>query len=120
MDAKQFLEFYKNELVEKEISIFTLKGNEYSGSVNRFANFEKLAEELNLHPLEIAWVYGSKHKDSIATFIKEKKVISNEDIIGRINDYRNYLALMGGMIKKYRDLPEGHKWKLEAFKEKKL
>ena len=112
MNANQFLDFYKTVLVEKEIEIFTLKGNEYSGEINRFANFEKLADELNLHPLEIAWVYACKHKDSIATFIKDKTVYSNEDIISRINDLRNYLALIAGMIEKYRQLEVNHKWKL--------
>lgn len=114
MDANNFLEFYNN-LVKQEVSIFTLKGNEYSGEINRFANFERLAEELSLHPLEIAWVYASKHRDSISTFIKDKKVYSNEDIIGRVSDLRNYLALIGGMIVKYRNLPENHKWYLEKF-----
>lgn len=119
MNAKEFLDFYQG-LVDSEIKIFTLKGGEYSGEINRFLNFEKLAEELNLHPIEIAWVYASKHKDGIASFIKDKKVLSNEDIIGRISDLRNYLALLGGMITKYRNLPEKHKWRLESFNQVKL
>lgn len=118
MDAKTFLDFYK-DLTEEEVKIFTLKGEEYSGSINRFNNFEKLADELGLHPLEILWVYGMKHKDSIATFIKDKQVYSNEDIMGRISDLRNYLALAGGMVKKYRALPKEHKWYLKPFKEEK-
>jgi len=117
--ASEFLDFYKS-LVESEIKIFTLKGGEYSGEINRFLNFEKLAEELNLHPIEILWVYGSKHKDGIASFIRDKKVLSNEDIIGRISDLRNYLALLGGMIEKYRNLPDKHKWKLDSFNQVKL
>lgn len=115
MNDQEFLNFYKTELVEKEISIFTLKGGEYSGDSNRFLNFEKLAEELGNHPLEVAWIYFSKHKDGIATFIKDKKVRSNEDVLGRINDARNYLALIAGMTEKYRNLPKEHKWKLEKF-----
>jgi hypothetical protein len=118
MDAKEFLDFFQNDMVGKEIQIFTLKGEEYSGSINRFQNFEKLADELGLHPLEILWVYASKHKDSIATFIKDKKVHSNEDIIGRFQDLRNYLALGAGMVKKYRELPKEHRWYLEKFEVK--
>jgi len=114
MNAKEFLSFYE-DLVKEEVSIFTLKGGEYSGEINRFANFEKLAEELDRHPLEIAWVYTSKHKDSIAAFIKTKEVKSNEDIFGRISDLRNYLALIGGMISKYRKLDKTHKWYLNSF-----
>ena len=115
MDAKEFLDFFKDEMVAEEVKIFTLKGEEYSGSINRFQNFEKLASELGLHPLQILWVYASKHKDSIATFIKDKKVYSNEDIIGRFQDMRNYLALGAGMVKKYRQLPKEHEWYLEPF-----
>ena len=112
MTAKEFLEFYE-KLVEEEKKIFTLKGKEYSGEINRFSNFERIAEELGLHPIEVLWVYATKHKDSISTFIKEKKVHSNEDIIGRIHDLRNYLALLAGLIVKCRNLPKGHKWRLE-------
>ena len=85
-----------------------------SGEINRFSNFERIAEELGLHPIEVLWVYATKHKDSISTFIKEKKVHSNEDIIGRIHDLRNYLALLAGLIVKCRNLPKEHKWKLEG------
>jgi len=115
MNSKEFLSFYENDLIKEEIKIFTLKGGEYSGEDNRFFNFEKLATELGVHPLSIGWIYFSKHKDSIATFIKDKKVKSNEDVIGRINDARNYLALIAGMISKYRTLPKDHHWYLEAF-----
>jgi hypothetical protein len=114
MNALDFLNFF-NDSVKEEIKIFTLKGNEYSGEVNRFANFERLSDELGLHPIEIAWVYAAKHKDSVTSFIKEKKVFSNEDIYGRISDLRNYLILIGGMIIKYRNLPESHKWHIKEF-----
>lgn len=117
MNASEFLDFYK-KLCEEEIKIFTLKGTEYSGEMNRFNNFEKLAEELNVHPLLIIWIYTKKHLDSILTFINDHKVKSNEDIMGRINDVRNYFALTGGMIEKYRNLPDNHKWKLEKFNNK--
>lgn len=114
MNAQEFLDFF-HKLIEDEIKIFTLKGEEYSGSINRFNNFEKLASELGLHPMEILWVYACKHKDSITTFIKDKKVHSNEDILGRVQDLRNYLALLGGMITHYRTLPTAHKWYLKEF-----
>jgi len=87
-----------------------------SGEFDRCSNFKRVAEELGLHPIEVLWVYALKHKDSISTFIKEKKVTSNEDIIGRIHDERNYLALLAALITECRNLPEGHKWKLENFK----
>ena len=114
MNAVEFLNFY-NQLVKKETEIFTLKGEEYSGSQNRFANFERIADKLGLHPVEVLAVYFYKHIDSIDTYIKDKKVYSDEDIIGRVSDARNYLALLGGMITKYRNLPQEHTWHLEDF-----
>lgn len=115
MNSKEFLDFYENELIKKEKKIFTLKGFEYSGLKDRFSNFKRIAEELDLHPIEVLWVYAMKHKDSVSTYIKEKKVTSNEDIIGRIHDLRNYLGLLAGLIKECRELPDTHKWKLENF-----
>lgn len=111
MNDKEFLEYLENVLIKKELDILKRKGHEYSGEQNRFSNFEKLGEELGIHPLTVASIYMKKHIDSIMTFIKDDfKVISDEDIVGRINDARNYLAIMAGMIEKYRNLPDSFEW----------
>lgn len=104
MTQDQFHAFWKELNIEEE-KLLIQKGGEYSGHLNRFSNFERIAAELNLHPLEVAWVYATKHKDAISTFIKEKQIQSNESITSRINDLRNYLALIGGMIDHYKKLP---------------
>ena len=118
MNTKEFFEFYE-KLIEEEKRILGLKGFEYcGGNEDKFANFKRIAKELGLHPIEVLWVYATKHKDSITTFIKNKKVYSDEDIIGRIHDLRNYLALLAGLIEECRNLPEGHKWKLEKTNKK--
>lgn len=96
-------EKYWETLCDAERSLLTSKGIEYSGEENRFKNFDELSEELGTEPEFIAWVYFRKHIDSIKNYIKN---INNEGytsklsepIEGRINDARNYLALLGGMI----------------------
>lgn len=97
MTPEKFVDFYKT-LVEEEVKIFTDKGREYSGNNNRFNNFQRLGQELELPPEKILWIYLKKHLDSILSYINLEKELSSEPIIGRINDARNYLALLAGMI----------------------
>jgi len=74
------------------------KGKEYAHDENRFANFDRLAKELNLDRKKILWVYLTKHLDSIISFINESKEFSSEPINGRVRDAILYLALLDGMI----------------------
>jgi len=103
------------ELHKAEMEIYVSKGKEYSGDANAFANFERAADNLGLHPITVLLVYLSKHFDSICTFVKTKKVHSNEDITGRLMDARNYLGLLYAMVDEYRKLPPDHRWHIEAF-----
>jgi hypothetical protein len=64
---------------------------------NAFANFERLAEDLELDRKHILWVYAMKHRDGIASYIKGHKS-QREDVRGRINDLIVYLCLLRGMI----------------------
>ena len=64
---------------------------------NAFANFERLAEDLELDRKKILWVYAMKHRDGIASYIKGHKS-QREDVRGRINDLIVYLCLLRGMI----------------------
>ena len=86
---------------EEEHRILGTKGNEYTQGdqeTNRFANFNRLADELGLDPKMVLWIYLKKHLDSIVCYIKKGKEFSEEKIEGRINDARNYLALLNGII----------------------
>lgn len=96
MTLSEFEVFY-NQMVEVEKKLLSSKGIEYSGKEDRFNNFNKLGIELNLSPEKILWIYLKKHLDGILSYINGEYV-GGEPIIGRINDARNYLALLAGMI----------------------
>ena len=96
MTLEEFEEYY-SKLVEAEKKILYSKGTEYSGKADRFANFRKLGQELGLPPEKILWIFLKKHLDGILSYINGEYV-GGEPIIGRINDARNYLALLAGMV----------------------
>ena len=64
---------------------------------NAFANFERIAENLNLDRKEVLLVYMLKHIDGISSYIKGHKS-QREDVRGRITDTIVYLCLLWGMI----------------------
>ncbi len=74
------------------------KGKEYANSENRFANFDRLAEQLGLTNVQVGWVYTTKHLDAIAQYCRTQKQHSSEGIMGRIVDAITYLTLIAGMI----------------------
>lgn len=72
--------------------------NEYAHDDNNaFANFERLAERLNLTREQILLVYMEKHLDGIHSYIKGH-VSQREDVTGRIIDVIVYLCLLYGMV----------------------
>jgi hypothetical protein len=64
---------------------------------NSFANFERIAENLDLKKEEVLLVYLLKHMDGICSFVKGHKS-QREDVRGRITDTIVYLCLLWGMI----------------------
>lgn len=88
---------YFCDLVKEEVELLRRKGQEYSGKEDRHSNFKRLALELNLKPETILWVYFRKHIDGIASHIRGEYT-GSEPIRGRIQDARNYLALLAAMI----------------------
>jgi len=102
MTIEEFNKFLK-KLIEKEQLLLNQKGKEYSGVKDRFTNFKDLGCELALPQEKVAFIYLKKHLDSLKSYINNignQEYIDNlsEPILGRINDARNYLALIGGMI----------------------
>ena len=63
---------------------------------NVFANFERVAENLNISREQALMVYLIKHIDGINAWIKGHKS-QREDITGRIKDAIVYLCLLWGM-----------------------
>jgi hypothetical protein len=87
------------------------KGREYQSTeeegVDVFANFARGAADVAINRESILWIYFSKHRDSLSTFIKDlqkgksiKEIEKNltEPINGRIIDAINYLLLLNSMI----------------------
>ena len=65
---------------------------------NVFANFERVAESLDISREQSLMVYLMKHIDGINAWIKGHKS-QREDVTGRIKDAIVYLCLLLGMAK---------------------
>ena len=91
----------------RRLAITRTKGREYIGAVdddfrsNVLANFERVAERLELDPKVIWAVYTQKHIDSIMTFVAGKTGNPVESIVGRLDDVRNYCDLLEAMLHDY-------------------
>lgn len=64
---------------------------------NAFANFERVAADLNIDREEVLWVFAMKHRDGIASYLKGH-MSQREDVRGRIKDLIVYLCLLRGML----------------------
>ncbi len=103
MNVKDFIRWAKS-VQEEENRIMLTKGEEYTVSdVDKFKNFKSIADRMKSSPEEVALVYLLKHMDSIRNYVLYGKESSDEPIIGRIMDARNYLLLLGGMIEEDMD-----------------
>ena len=98
MKVKDFFDWSKTE-VEKENMIMYSKGKEYTvSSEDKLKNFKSIGERLGLKPEQILLVYLLKHMDSIRNYVLTGSEVSEEPITSRIQDARNYLLLLGGII----------------------
>lgn len=83
--------------------LLSVKGGEYAGSDDRLANFKRGAFRTGCTPLQVLWVYLSKHIDSVETFVRDEaeKVTRerSEPIDGRLDDIINYCLLAKALIK---------------------
>lgn len=82
--------------------LLVVKGGEYTGSTDRLANFKRGAALTGATPLQVAFIYASKHFDGIASFVKSSAKgtprASSEPIEGRFDDLINYCILMKGIV----------------------
>lgn len=89
-------EYFKKE-VEKSLnelkSVLDSKGKAYSGDEDYFANFKRIASDLNINPETVWYVYFSKHLDALKTYLSGN-YCDSEPISGRIIDLINYLILL--------------------------
>ena len=90
------------ETVTETAKLLVLKGGEYAGSEDRLANFKRGASLTGATPLQVAFIYASKHYDAIATFVRDNASgvyrERSESIGGRFDDLINYCILMKAII----------------------
>lgn len=86
------LEYIINEMEELEHSIIATKGKEYTQkSQDRARNFNRAADDLNISPLKVCWIYLKKQLDGILNYVIDEKIYSGESIEQRVADAVNYL-----------------------------
>jgi uncharacterized protein YifE (UPF0438 family) len=102
MKVDDFIKWAKS-MQKEENEIMLGKGKEYTVSdEDKFKNFKSIAERMNTSSEQVAMIYLLKHMDSIRNYTLHGIEASDESIEGRIMDARNYLLLLGGMIKEER------------------
>lgn len=69
--------------------------------INILANFERVAENLNITREMALVIYLEKHIDAIRTYVRYGSLMS-EPIEGRIKDARVYLSLLRVMVDEKR------------------
>jgi hypothetical protein len=111
MNNANFIESTK-VFFQKCLDVMNTKGQEYSGSEDKFANFKRLAKKYRVPTEEICGIYMTKHMDSIDSFIRERRAGKSvmelemglsEPISGRIGDAINYLFILKGIIDEERE-----------------
>jgi hypothetical protein len=96
-----FLEFehFQSRLLTEVEKMGSTKGKEYAFSEkDRFENFNKDAEDLQVSRLLVAYIFTNKHINSLRSYILKGTEMSEEKIMGRIIDIITYLTLIAGMI----------------------
>lgn len=82
--------------------LLKVKGGEYAGSEDRLGNFKRGALLTGATPLQVAFIYASKHYDSIATYVRDQAAgVSrerSESMAGRFDDLANYCLLMKAIV----------------------
>ena len=91
------------ETIENIRQLLIVKGGEYAGSSDRLANFKRGAELTGATPLQVLFVYLSKHYDAVATFVRDDAAHTlrprSEPIDGRLDDIINYCMLAKALIR---------------------
>lgn len=102
MNQQEFEEIV-NETVAEIKNLLAVKGGEYARSDDRLANFKRGAADTGATPLQVAFIYASKHIDSIITYIRDDAIGAKRDrsepIEGRLNDLINYCIFIKALIK---------------------
>lgn len=103
MKVSDFIK-WASSVQKEESRIMLTKGKEYTVSDDdKFKNFKSIGERINIKAEKVALIYLLKHMDSIRNYVLSGTESSDEPIMGRIMDARNYLLLLGGIIEETMD-----------------
>ena len=98
MKVKDFFK-WSDKMQKEENRLMKVKGEEYTVSdQDKFKNFKSIGERMNLDAEQVCLIYLLKHMDSIRNYVLTGSEVSEHPITGRIQDARNYLLLLGGII----------------------
>jgi hypothetical protein len=95
MNVEDRLKLAKYFLDEVCLPIFKAKGIDYAHEDNDAnANFKRIAKSLSrADTLDVWYIFACKHLDTIAAYIKTRKLESSELLIHRIADVINYMLI---------------------------
>ena len=98
MNREDFMNLTEN-MNKEEHEEYLKKNADYAdrNGMNILANFERVAQNLNITPQMALLIYMEKHIDAIRTYVKFGSVMS-EPIESRIKDARVYLSLLRAMV----------------------
>ena len=102
MTTNEFKDLFNNEILPSINSMRDAGQKEYAHDVDEiFANFHRIAEDMDIDRKKVLMTYFLKHVDGINAFVKGHKS-QREDVTGRITDCIVYLMLLWGMITEER------------------
>ena len=103
MKVSKFFE-WSDSMQKEENRLMKVKGKEYTVSdEDKFKNFKSIGERMKIPAEQVCLIYLLKHMDSIRNYVLTGKEVSEESIVGRIQDARNYLLLLGGIIEESKN-----------------
>tara|TARA_R100000234_G_C5002211_1_gene180845 strand:- start:472 stop:816 length:345 start_codon:yes stop_codon:yes gene_type:complete len=103
MTSKEFNKL-RNSFIDSTLKLSDRKRIEYTEgnhNDNVLWNFESIANDLGLTPMQVLSVYLNKHMSSLRNYFKDGKEYS-EPIEGRVSDMINYLLLLVAMLRQYK------------------
>jgi hypothetical protein len=107
MNQKEFTALV-DQTISSTAALLVSKGEEYAGSTDRLANFKRGSALTGATPLQVAFIYASKHYDALATFVRKDgaKIPQqlSEPIEGRLDDLINYCILMKAIISETKSI----------------
>lgn len=79
-------------LHREELQVSRTKGKDYAGDDQVLSNFLDEAAHAGIDPIQVWYVFFSKHLRSIQSYVREGR-LQSESLRSRVLDMRHYLAL---------------------------